>query len=184
MIEHRSLVDYVFGLNQKVQVDECQSYALVSTIATDLGNTVIFSSLVLGGNIHLFSKEAVSNIEYLHDYFNKHRIDCLKKIVPSHWKALSNDDELLLPEKLLIFGGEALQAEVVDSIKNTGSSCRVINHYGPTETTIGKLLHEVDQTKDYGQTDPDRKTIFKYKDLHIKQRATPHARSAYRASYI
>ncbi|HEX8462666.1 MAG TPA: condensation domain-containing protein, partial [Segetibacter sp.] len=37
MIEHRNLVDYVFGLNDKLHIDQCSSYALVSSIATDLG---------------------------------------------------------------------------------------------------------------------------------------------------
>src|SRR6476620_3928001 len=100
MIEHRHLLDYVFGLDQQTQIGQCKSYALVSTTATDLGNTVIYSSLLLGGALHIFTKEQVSNIEYLHDYFSDNRIDCLK-IVPSHWKALHQDGVFLLPRKLL-----------------------------------------------------------------------------------
>ena len=69
MVEHRSLVDYYFGLNKYTQIDECSSFALVSTIATDLGNTVIYASLLTGGALHVFTKESVSNIEYLHRYF-------------------------------------------------------------------------------------------------------------------
>ncbi|MEJ7675707.1 MAG: AMP-binding protein [Chitinophagaceae bacterium] len=153
MIEHRNLVDYVFGLKQKVQIDQCKSFALVSTMATDLGNTVIYSSLVFGGALHLFSKETISNIENIHSYFRRHNIDCLK-IVPSHWKALSNHEQLLLPAKLLVFGGEALQKEVAEQIIFSGSSCRVVNHYGPTETTIGKLLHVVDGGRSYNATIP------------------------------
>ncbi|HEX8460190.1 MAG TPA: amino acid adenylation domain-containing protein, partial [Segetibacter sp.] len=153
MIEHRSLADYVFGLNQQIQVDQCTSFALVSSIATDLGNTVIYSSLVFGGALHLFSKEAVSNIEYLHSYFKTNTIDCLK-IVPSHWKALSLDEALLLPKKLLVFGGEALQSELVANIRQTGSKCTVVNHYGPTETTIGKLLHITEANRTYNNTIP------------------------------
>ena len=153
MIEHSSLVDYYYGLNNQLQVAQCKTFALVSTIATDLGNTVIYASLLSGGALHIFSKESVSNIEYLHDYFNEHRIDCLK-IVPSHWKALSNEDDLLLPKKLLVFGGEALQTTVVESIWQSPHSCRIVNHYGPTETTIGKLLHEVKQRNQYGKTIP------------------------------
>jgi amino acid adenylation domain-containing protein len=156
MIEHRSVVDYVFGLNQKIQVEQCKSYALVSTTATDLGNTVIYSSLLLGGELHIFSKESVSNIEYLHRYFKANSIDCLK-IVPSHWKALSDEGELLLPKKLLVFGGEALQTELVEDIKATGTTCQVVNHYGPTETTIGKLLHKVDANRKYNSTIPTGK---------------------------
>jgi amino acid adenylation domain-containing protein len=153
MIEHRSVVDYVFGLNEKVQADQCKSFALVSTIATDLGNTVIYSSLLTGGALHLFSKGSVSDIEYLHKYFREHRIDCLK-IVPSHWKSLSDGDDLLLPEKLLVFGGEALQTALIERISLTGTLCKVVNHYGPTETTIGKLLHRVDMNRRYNKTIP------------------------------
>ncbi|HEY0055307.1 MAG TPA: amino acid adenylation domain-containing protein, partial [Pedobacter sp.] len=142
MIEHRSVVDYVFGLDKKTAITECKSFALVSTLATDLGNTVIYASLLSGGTLHVFTKEAVSNIEGIHSYFNQHKIDCVK-IVPSHWKALADNDNLLLPKKLIVFGGEALQASMVDDIRSSGSLCKIVNHYGPTETTIGKLLFEV-----------------------------------------
>ena len=151
MIEHRNLADYYYGLNKHTQIDQCRSFALVSTIATDLGNTVIYASLLSGGALHLFTKESVSNIGALHHYFAVHQIDCLK-IVPSHWKALSSEESLLLPNKLLVFGGEALQSEMAESIG--GSSCTVVNHYGPTETTIGKLLHLVEQGRSYGKTIP------------------------------
>ncbi|MEO7583967.1 MAG: amino acid adenylation domain-containing protein [Ferruginibacter sp.] len=156
IVEHRSLVDYYYGLNKHVKIDQCQSFALVSTIATDLGNTVIYASLLSGGALHIFSKESVSNIEYMHRYFSEQTIDCLK-IVPSHWKALTNAKDLLLPAKLLVFGGEALQSGLIESIQLSGSPCRVVNHYGPTETTIGKLLHEVKPGFSYGKTIPTGK---------------------------
>ena len=34
MVEHQSLVDYVFGLKHVLQIDNCKSYALVSSIAS------------------------------------------------------------------------------------------------------------------------------------------------------
>ena len=153
MIEHRNLVDYIFGLAQKIHIDKCSSYALVSTIATDLGNTVIFSSLVFGGTLHLFSKEIVSNAENIQRYFKDNTIDCLK-IVPSHWKALSDYNHLLLPAKLLLFGGESLSSKVVENIQSSNATCKVINHYGPTETTIGKLLHIVNKDREYNDSVP------------------------------
>jgi len=152
-VSHGNLVDYVYGLEDRTGISACRSYALVSTIATDLGNTVLYSSLIFGGTLHVFTRETVSNIEKLHEYFSEHRIDCLK-IVPSHWKALTMDGQPLLPAKLLIFGGEALQPSVVEVIRAVGTGCRIINHYGPTETTIGKLLHEVDAGTRYDQTIP------------------------------
>jgi len=152
-ISHGNIADYIYGLEERIKISENKSFALVSSIATDLGNTVLYGSLLTGGALHVFSKETTSHIEALHEYFSKHEIDCLK-IVPSHWKVLTMDGEPLLPKKQLIFGGEALQGSVVEQIRNTGTSCKVINHYGPTETTIGKLLHETNPSQSYGQTVP------------------------------
>ena len=152
MVEHGNLVDYVLGLDKTIGVGTSASYALVSSFATDLGNTVIFSSLLLGGSLHIISKQNVSSSNYLVQYFKNYAIDCLK-IVPSHYKALCNET-LLLPNKFLIFGGEALPTQLVKRIISARPSCKIINHYGPTETTIGKLLHVVDTEAQYGQTIP------------------------------
>ncbi len=153
MVEHGNLIDYLYGLKDSTGIDQCKSFALVSTIATDLGNTVLFSSLIFGGALHVFTKEATTNIYGLHQYFQEHAIECIK-IVPSHWKALSKDEELLLPTKLLVFGGEALHTEIVTQINQANPGCCVVNHYGPTETTIGKLLHVVQKEMQYGKTVP------------------------------
>jgi amino acid adenylation domain-containing protein len=142
-VSHGNVVDYVYGLDARTGISECKSFALVSTISTDLGNTVLYSSLLFGGTLHLFTKETVSHIEELHEYFKEHRIDCLK-IVPSHWKALSPEGgEPLLPARMLIFGGETFPSESAARIKRYSEDCRVFNHYGPTETTIGKLVYEL-----------------------------------------
>jgi acyl-coenzyme A synthetase/AMP-(fatty) acid ligase/acyl carrier protein len=61
---------------------------------------------------------------------------------------------MLLPARWLIFGGEALHAEVVEKIFDSGATCGIVNHYGPTETTIGKLLHVIDPGRAYPNTIP------------------------------
>lgn len=152
MVEHGNLVDYVTGLEQTIGISKSASYALVSSFATDLGNTVIFSALLLGGALHVISKYNVTSSNYLSHYFTNNAIDTLK-IVPSHYKALCSET-LLLPNKFLIFGGEALPAQLVERIFEARPSCTIVNHYGPTETTIGKLLHVVDAKSTYGQTIP------------------------------
>ncbi len=152
-ITHGNIVDYYYGLADKLPVAECKSFALLSSTATDLGNTVLFGSLLSGGVLHVFKKDMLSNAHGLHTYFQELSIDCIK-IVPSHWKALQVDDQLLLPNKLLIFGGEVLYTEMAEAILVANSSCTVVNHYGPTETTIGKLLHVVGSSSAYQKTIP------------------------------
>ncbi|WP_425430497.1 non-ribosomal peptide synthase/polyketide synthase [Chitinophaga niastensis] len=153
MITHGNLADYLSGLKASLPLDTCHSFALLSGISTDLGNTILYGALMTGGCLHVFSTEATRDSEWLQDYFKVHAIDCMK-IVPSHWKALSSTEHMLLPRKLLIFGGEALDAEVVNNIHQSAATCKIVNHYGPTETTIGKLLHVVNDNAGYKFTVP------------------------------
>ena len=171
-ISHGNIADYVYGLEERIRLSESKSFALVSSIATDLGNTVLYGSLITGGTLHVFSKETTSHIEAIHEYFDHHEIDCLK-IVPSHWKALTLEGRPLLPKKQLIFGGEALQRTVAETIQATQTNCRILNHYGPTETTIGKLVHEVDKTKDYGSTIPIGKPFSNTRTYVLSKELSP-----------
>ncbi|HVI46038.1 MAG TPA: non-ribosomal peptide synthase/polyketide synthase [Chitinophaga sp.] len=153
MVTHSNLSDYITGLTATLPVSKCRSFALMSSFATDLGNTVIYGALATGGALHILSKDAVQDADRVADYFDRYKIDCIK-IVPSHWKALCLPDRLLLPERLLIFGGELLETAVVNNIRDNGNECTIVNHYGPTETTIGKLLHIIDDETGYGNSIP------------------------------
>jgi non-ribosomal peptide synthase protein (TIGR01720 family) len=70
-------------------------------------------------------------------------VDCLK-IVPSHLGALlqTSRPRDLLPGKLLVLGGEATPAGLVEQIRELAPQCRIMNHYGPTETTVGVTTFE------------------------------------------
>jgi len=142
MVSHRNLVDYYFGLESKINITNNKIFGLMSSLSADLGNTVLFSSLFSGGTLHLFTRQMLTNAGDLHAYFGEHPIDCIK-IVPSHWGALEMDDQILQTKKMIVFGGEVLPPAAVAKIKEQAPHLNIINHYGPTETTIGKLLHPV-----------------------------------------
>ncbi|WP_106795022.1 non-ribosomal peptide synthetase [Aquimarina sp. Aq78] len=148
MIEHKSILDYFHGLIKKLGIKDSYHYGLMSTTAADLGNTVLFGSLLTGGTLHTFTKDELKNPVALQSYFENNSIDFIK-IVPSHWLSLETNNGVLLPEQGIIFGGSILNVEVIQKIKKTGKDLKIINHYGPTETTIGKLLHEVNIHRQY-----------------------------------
>ncbi|MBF4488244.1 amino acid adenylation domain-containing protein, partial [Flavobacterium sp. CSZ] len=148
VVNHKNISDYVSGLSAAIAIESNASFGLMSTIATDLGNTVLFSSLVFGKTLHLFSKNSLRDVDYIQHYFTTQSIDCIK-IVPSYWRALELDAQGGSPLKMIIFGGEELSTDLVRKIKSERPGISIINHYGPTETTIGKLLHVVDAHRDY-----------------------------------
>ncbi|NIG57744.1 non-ribosomal peptide synthetase, partial [Chitinophaga sp. Cy-1792] len=139
MISHRSLVDYSYGVRAKTNIGSCKTFGLVSTISADLGNTVIYTSILMGGCLRIFSSSDIMSASRL----SSAHVDCMK-IVPSHWKALQEPDRLFVPGKCLIFGGEQLTPDVLTHIREHNGKCEVYNHYGPSEATIGKLLRRID----------------------------------------
>ncbi|MGD0906500.1 MAG: amino acid adenylation domain-containing protein [Candidatus Acidiferrales bacterium] len=142
-IEHRNIVNYTLGVSDRLQFTAGMNHATVSTIAADLGNTVIFPALVTGGCLHIVSKDRIENQALLAEYFERERIDVLK-IVPSHLAALltGRNAQQVIPRQRLILGGEASRLDFVEKLRSLSPNTRIFNHYGPTETTVGVLTYD------------------------------------------
>jgi len=144
-IEHRNLLNYVVGIQDCLALPSGSSFATVSTFAADLGHTAIFPALCGGGCLHIISQERSVDPRMWREYLSKHQVDCLK-IVPSHLSALIGSGEGesgLLPQKLLVLGGETCHWDLIARIRRAAPDLRVFNHYGPTETTVGVLAGEI-----------------------------------------
>jgi amino acid adenylation domain-containing protein len=143
-VEHRQLANYLFGIRERLGLEEGASYATVSTLSADLGNTVVFSALAWGGTLHVLSEKRIFSGDEVAAYFARHPVDCLK-ITPSHLSALQagGDPRRVMPRRWLVLGGEASALPWVDEIVKASPSVAVFNHYGPTETTIGALTYRV-----------------------------------------
>jgi len=141
-VERRQLLNYVRAIIKRADFPAAANFAVVSTIAADLGNTMIFPSLCTGGCLHVISRDRSLSPLDMASYTAEHSIDCLK-IVPSHLDALLRGSRggQLLPRSKLILGGEACDWELIERIQSLAPTCAVINHYGPTETTVGVLTH-------------------------------------------
>ncbi|MEY9850275.1 amino acid adenylation domain-containing protein, partial [Streptacidiphilus sp. BW17] len=136
-VTHGGLANYVSSVPARVGF-EGGRYALLQAQATDLGNTVLFASLLSGGELHVLDEEAVTDPRLVGDYLAEHGIDFLK-VVPSHLAALGavGGLERVLPGRSVVLGGEAASPGWVDELLAAAGERRVFNHYGPTETTIG-----------------------------------------------
>jgi amino acid adenylation domain-containing protein len=140
VVEHRQLRSYVDAVTQRLGPAAEGSWALVSTLAADLGHTALFPALCSGGTLHLMTPERALDPEAFADYAGRHRIDALK-IVPSHLAALlaGTRPAAVLPRDLLVLGGEATPWELAERIAALAPGLAVLNHYGPTETTVGAV---------------------------------------------
>lgn len=161
-VEHRQLVNYLYAIVERLNLDPGASFATISSFAADLGNTVIFPALCTGGCLHIISQERAADPQALADYFLFHPIDYLK-IVPSHLATLmaSSPTSSILPRKCLVLGGEASSWDLIDIIRQQAPNCEILNHYGPTETTVGVLTYRVNSTSSLSSNilNPASKTV-------------------------
>ncbi|MBK5560191.1 amino acid adenylation domain-containing protein [Pseudomonas sp. TH05] len=142
-VSHGALANYVQGILRTLPLGAAQSMAVVSTLAADLGHTVLFGALCSGRVLHVIDADVALDPRLFGDYLHNHRIDVLK-IVPSHLEALLSGDQPqnVLPRSCLILGGEACAPVLIERIRALGN-CEIINHYGPTETTVGVLTQSL-----------------------------------------
>jgi amino acid adenylation domain-containing protein len=138
------LLNYSKAVWQQMDMKAGDSFATISSIAADLGNTMIFPPLIHGGEVVIIPEDYATDASLLASWFGQQTVDCLK-IVPTHLMSLLylSRAENLLPRKLLMLGGEKCTAEIVRRVRSIAPDLRIINHYGPTEATIGSLTYEI-----------------------------------------
>lgn len=157
-VEHRQLSNYCQAIVRRLELDPIQQhnppagFASVSTLAADLGHTMLFPCLCTGGTLHLMTEQATTHPDTFAHYFLSHSVDYLK-IVPSHFNALlsAQDPAAVIPQKQLILGGEVLPVSLVKRVQALAPGCSIINHYGPTETTVGVTTCQVDALDHLGE---------------------------------
>ncbi|MDQ1612943.1 MAG: hypothetical protein QOG00_2874, partial [Pyrinomonadaceae bacterium] len=145
MVEHAQLANYVRAVSTRLDLEGGLNYALVSTVAADLGHTTLYPALVTGGTLHLLDAQSALDGARVREYFRAHHIDCVK-VTPSQlraWRAGAGG-EVVAPRRKLILGGEAARRQWVQEARQSAPDCEVWNHYGPTETTVGVTAGRAD----------------------------------------
>ena len=150
IVEHGQLASYVSSLSGHLQLNAGERSAVVTSLAADLGYTLLFPALLSGGELHLLDKDTAMDAQAWAAWQAQYPIDHLK-IVPSLLDAwlIHAQSAAVLPRKQLILGGETCSRRLLQSIRHLAPSLTIFNHYGPTETTVGVAMHKADPACDY-----------------------------------
>lgn len=140
-IEHRALFNYVASASAALGLERCRRFAFSSSVVADLGHTAVFGALYNGAALHLADDATVQDGQAFARFIAQQGIDCLK-IVPSHLAALIDSDAAVLPATLVL-GGEAVAPALVERLLRIRADIRLFNHYGPSETTVGVMVHPI-----------------------------------------
>ena len=139
-IKQKQLINYINWFTKNLNYSHKNSSLLVSSYAYDLGHSSIFPAMANGGALHILKKEEYLSVECLGNYIREHKITYIK-MTPTLFNVFINDanfqKDYLSSMKQLMLGGEAIIAKDVEKFFDIYPDNCFINHYGPTETTIG-----------------------------------------------
>ena len=146
MIEDRSLVNYTSWFKQRFSIDSSDSTVLLSSFSFDLGYTALWGSILNGAALHVIPAGLIRQMDDLIAYLLDHRITFIK-LTPSLFSLLIR--ARTAPQlkhsalRLILLGGEALRAKDLSMLEEIKPDVTVVNHYGPTEATIGSVTREL-----------------------------------------
>ncbi|MFB6456953.1 amino acid adenylation domain-containing protein [Chitinophaga sp. Hz27] len=145
MISHRSLTHYIQWASTLYLNNTKPVFALYTSVAFDLTITSLFTPLITGGRLLLYS----GHDSLLLEEVIKDNRSTVLKMTPSHLKLLS---EMQLPVspvlQTLIVGGEQLESRVAAAVQRLYPAVAIYNEYGPTEATVGCMHYR------YNPSDP------------------------------
>ncbi|WP_344631127.1 amino acid adenylation domain-containing protein [Streptomyces glaucosporus] len=145
MVEHGSLVNYTAWCGNLVGREGIGS-PLFASLGFDLAMTSLWVPLAQGLRV-----VTVAGLWDQATLFGP-RQDAYTfvKLTPSHarfFDLLAEPPHYSRATRLLMFGGEGLDPALVSSLGPRLDGVRLVNHYGPTETTIGCCAHRFDSTR-------------------------------------
>ncbi|KPV60903.1 hypothetical protein QJ48_02835 [Paenibacillus sp. A3] len=142
MITHSNLANYCHAMLEEASVTDEDATALLSSYAFDLGYTSVYTALTGGITLHLLPEDTYKEPNALVRYIGEH---CTYlKMTPSLFQLLLQGEgvEQMVETsrlRLIILGGEPFNVKDIERFYRMDRQRRVrlMNHYGPTESTVG-----------------------------------------------
>ncbi|MGO4294302.1 amino acid adenylation domain-containing protein [Chitinophaga sp. RAB17] len=156
-IQHAALNNYISWAAGAYLQHEKGSFPLFTSVAFDLTITSIFVPLITGGTIHIYPE---SDHHFPVDQVLSDNQSCIVKLTPSHLKLLKESSffhnmDYKSKIKRLIVGGEELTTQLAKEIHQLfNGEIEIYNEYGPTEATVGCMIHRFNIDRDTGRTVP------------------------------
>jgi len=134
IINHESLVNYLSRCLQAYPHLAGRTL-LISPVSFDLSVTGLYGSLLSGGRLCLGALDEELPALAARGGFT------FLKATPSHLPLLARLPASCVPTGQLMLGGEAVPAALLREWRQRHPGLALINHYGPTEATVGCLDH-------------------------------------------
>ncbi len=143
-ISHQALSNYITWAKENYAPDFQPAIPLFTTIGFDLTITSTFLPLISGGKMIIYPEtDAQIDLSVL-DVIEENRVDFIK-LTPSHLALLQGKKLNESRIQTMIVGGEDFKTSLAQNIYQAfARNVTIYNEYGPTEATVGCIVHLFD----------------------------------------
>lgn len=150
MIEHRALVSYIETASVKYAIEAGDRVLQFASLSFDVATEEVFVSLTQGATLVLRTNLMLSSVSVFLQQCHELELTVLD-LPTAFWHQITTElsQGLKLPEslRLVIIGGEAALPDRLLIWQNcVGDRVRLLNAYGPTETTIGATVCDLSKS--------------------------------------
>lgn len=171
IVEHGGLTNYVWWAKKYV-AGKRMDFPLYTSVSFDLTVTSLFTPLISGGRIIVYGEQDENRVPTILQVFQDKTADIVK-LTPAHLALIKDLDLKDSRVRKLIVGGEDLKTDLARRIHEAfGGNIEIYNEYGPTEATVGCMIHRYDPAMDTAASVPigvpaDNARIYLLDDNHI-----------------
>ncbi|PSL24059.1 non-ribosomal peptide synthetase [Chitinophaga ginsengisoli] len=146
MVSGNNLLNYTEWLSDTFQLTPDDQSILQASYAYDLGYTSLWGCLTTGAAIHIIPAEKRQDADWIVSYIGEQQITFLKLTPSICYLLLQAENVTTLKDsslRLVFSGGEQIDIAGIQRFAAIKPDIQFVNHYGPTETTIGTLYQPV-----------------------------------------
>ncbi|CAI2510144.1 Surfactin synthase subunit 1 [Serratia fonticola] len=140
LISHHALANFLAAMQQCVQMSTTHRMLAVTTIGFDIAALEVFLPLVNGASVVMVSRDVARDPDLLAEEIIQKGVTHLQG-TPALWQGLVEYQPQAIANLTALVGGDSLPANLAESMVTL--ALRVIQVYGPTETTIWSTLCEL-----------------------------------------
>ncbi|WP_328432908.1 non-ribosomal peptide synthetase [Streptomyces sp. NBC_00425] len=133
ILTHRGLANAIAHFEREIAPTADDVMLWLTTFTFDISALELFVPLIAGARVAVAPDAARRDGRVLLDVLRRHRVGIIQA-TPTTWNLIADEAGDLLAPLRAITGGEPMPPALARRITATG--CRLINMYGPTETTI------------------------------------------------
>ncbi|SNS53723.1 amino acid adenylation domain-containing protein [Noviherbaspirillum humi] len=148
VVGHRSVTNYILWARDAYlkEMSSPAVFPFFTSLAFDLTLTALFVPLASGGEVRVFSQNGV--LDTLRAILADRSVNAVK-LTPSHLSVMAELGLASSGLQTFVVGGEALPAHLASVVcDQLQGHADIFNEYGPTEATVGCIVHRFDRKSD------------------------------------